>query len=102
MRREHKLSEDWAYEIAEDDDSLDRHAVAAPMIRIDDLVAPEDKDGRGLLLSGRQIGYLPLTNRRSLGINSMAVDLGYRCTVSRFTLTRWSVSLSDDARVELR
>ena len=102
LMREHKLSEDEAYARAEDDDSLDRHVVVAPVIRVDDLVAPEDKDGRGQLLSGRRIGYLPLPTRPEFGINDLVVDLGYRCTVDRLTLTQRLVSLSDDARVQLR
>ena len=102
LMRERELAEDEAYQIAEDDDSLDRHVVVAPVIRIDDLVAPEDKDGRGQLLSGRRIGYLPLPNLPELGINDAVIDLGYRCTVDRLTLTQRLVSLNDDARVQLR
>jgi hypothetical protein len=102
LMRTRELSEEDAFRAAEDDDSLDRHVVVSPIVRVSDLTALDDRDGQGQIRSGRRIGYLPLADSSRLGIAESVADLGYRSTVDRFTLTERLVSLSDDARIHLR
>lgn len=102
LMREQGFDEQAAYESAEDDDSLDRHIVVCPIIHLDNLAAAHDKDVRGQIRSGRRVGYLPLPDNAALGLNGTVADLGYRATVDRLTLTQRLVSLTDDARLQLR
>ena len=102
LMRDPGLSEEAAYESAEDDDSLDRHITVCPIIHLDNLAAADDKDARGQIRSGRRVGYLPLPDSAPLGLNGCVADLSYRATVDRLTLTQRLVSLTDDARLQLR
>jgi hypothetical protein len=78
------------------DTTLDRTLVVSP------LVDPEDlHGGRGNLLGGRVIGYLPVPRHPDELVEECVVDLTYQCTVDRRDVVKVT-SISEAARKRLR
>lgn len=102
MKKDSKLSEAAAFEIAEDDDELDRYIIVSPIVDADRLLAARDQNSLSELIAGRVIGYFPLPDSPSRNLEGVIVDLSYRATVDRLTLTDRLTSLSDPARLQLR
>ena len=102
MKADKSLSEDEAFAQAEADDELDRFVIVAPLVDAELLLAAREKNSLSDLKSGRTVGYFPLPDESSLGLSGVVVDLSYRTTVDRLTLTQRLVSLSDPARLQLR
>jgi hypothetical protein len=102
MKADPDLSEDAAYDRAEDDDTLDRHVVVSPLIELAALPLAADPNTAGLLRAGRIVGYLPVPAQDPILPRDAVVDLSYRATVERNTLTDRLAALSDDARLALR
>ena len=85
-----------AEEEATADTTLDRTLVVSP------LVDPEDlRGGRGNLLAGRVIGYLPVPRHPENLVDECVADLTYQCTVDRLDVVKVA-SISEPARKQLR
>jgi hypothetical protein len=78
------------------DPSLDRTLVVSPLVDLNDL-----RGGRGNLLAGRVIGYLPVPLHPEHLVDECVVDLTYQCTVDRFDVVKVA-SISETARKQLR
>lgn len=102
MKKDPKLSEAAAFEIAEGDDELDRYVIVSPIIDADQLLAARDQNSLSDLIAGRTIGYFPLPDSPSRNLEGVVVDLSYRTTVDRLTLVERLCSLTDPARLQLR
>jgi hypothetical protein len=87
---------DQAEQEATADTTLDRALVVSPLVDPDDL-----RGGRGNLLAGKVIGYLPVPRHPEDLIDECVVDLTYQCTVDRLDVVKVS-SISEAARKELR
>lgn len=102
MKVNKDLSEEEAFVLAEANDDLDRYVVVSPLVDLNLLSASRNDDAKADLLSGRTVGYFPIDDEPELGLADTVVDLSYRATVDRLSLTRRLVSLSDPARLQLR
>lgn len=102
MKKDSKLSEATAFEIAENNDELDRYVIVSPVVDADLLLAARDQNSLSELVAGRVIGYFPLPDSPSRNLEGVIVDLSYRATVDRLTLVDRLCSLSDPARLQLR
>lgn len=102
MKKDSKLSEEVAFEIAEADDQLDRYVIVSPIVDADCLLAARDQNSLSELVAGRVIGYFPLPDSPSRNLKGVIVDLSYRTTVDRLTLVDRVCSLTDPARLRLR
>ncbi len=102
MKKDSKLNEAAAFEIAEDDHELDRYVIVSPIVDVDQLLAGRDQNSLSELIAGRIIGYFPLPDSPSRNLEKVIVDLSYRATVDRLTLVDRLCSLSDPARLQLR
>lgn len=78
------------------DTTLDRTLIVGPLVDPDDL-----RGGRGNLLAGRVIGYLPVPRHREDLVDECVVDLTYHCTVDRRDVVKVT-SISEAARKQLR
>ena len=85
-----------AEEEATADTTLDRTLVVSPLVDPDDL-----RGGRGNLLAGRVIGYLPVPRHPENLVDECVVDLTYQCTVDRRDVVKVT-SISESARKQLR
>ena len=81
---------------ATSDTSLDRALVVSPLVDPGDL-----RGGRGNLLAGRVIGYLPVPAHPDQLVDECVVDLTYQCTVDRLEVIKVA-SISEAARKQLR
>lgn len=102
LRENKNLSEDDAYAMAENNDELDRFAIVSPLVDVDLLPSARNKNSLADLLAGRMVGYLPLPDEPFLNLTGVVVDLSYRATVDRLTLTQRLTSITDPARLQLR
>ena len=102
MKKDPELSETAAFEIAEDDDELDRYVIVSPIVDANQLLAARDQNSLSELIAGRVIGYFPLPDSPSRNLEGVVVDLSYRTTVDRLTLVDRQWSLTDPARLQLR
>ncbi len=102
LRADPNLGENDAYAAVENDDTLDRFVIVSPLVDLDLLPVARNQNARVGLLSGRTVGYFPLPQAPSLNLDGVVVDLSYRATVDRLTLTRRLTSLTDPARLRLR
>lgn len=102
MKNNSNLSEEAAFEIAEDEDELDRYVIVSPIVDAEYLLAARDQNSLSELLAGRVIGYFPLPDSPSRHFEGLVVDLSYRATVDRLTLVDRQCSLTDLARLQLR
>ncbi len=78
------------------DTTLDRTLVVSPLVDPSDL-----RGGRGNLLAGRVIGYLPVPQHAENLVDECVVDLTYQCTVDRRDVIKVT-SISEPARKQLR
>jgi len=85
-----------AEEEATADTTLDRALVVSPLVDPGDL-----RGGRGNLLAGRVIGYLPVPAYPEQLIDECVVDLTYQCTVDRQDIVKVT-SITEAARKQLR
>ena len=102
MKKDAKLSEAAAFEIAEKDDELDRYVVVSPIVDAERLLAARDQNSLSELMAGGVIGYFPLTDSPTKNLEGVVVDLSHRTTVDRLTLVNRLCSLTDPARLRLR
>jgi hypothetical protein len=102
MKVDANLSEQAAFTKAEADDELDRFVIVSPLVDVDLVYAARDQNSLADILSARTVGYFPLPDEPTLSLEGVVVDLSYRTTVDRLTLTDRLVSLSDPARLRLR
>lgn len=96
------LSEVAAYAQAESDDTLDRNVTVSPVVELTELPLAGDPNFDTNVRAGRVVGYLPVPARAGLLPAEAVVDLGYRTTADRATLTQRLASLTDPARLQLR
>lgn len=85
-----------AEEEATADTTLDRTLVVSPLVDPSDL-----RGGRGNLLAGRVIGYLPVPQHTENLVDECVVDLTYQCTIDRRDVIKVT-SISEPARKQLR
>jgi hypothetical protein len=78
------------------DATLDRTLVVSPLVDPSDL-----RGGRGNLLAGRVIGYVPVPAHPDHLVGECVVDLTYQSTVDRFDVVKVT-SISEAARKQLR
>ena len=78
------------------DTTLDRALGVCPLVDPDDL-----RGGRGNLLAGKVIGYLPVPRHPENLVDECVVDLTYQCTVDRRDVVKVA-SISEAARKQLR
>lgn len=102
MKKDKNLSEDEAFAESEKNDELDRFVLVSPIVDTALLFAARDENSLSDIQLGRAVGYYPLPDEPSLSLQGVVVDLSYRTTVDRLTLTNRLVSLSDPARLQLR
>ncbi len=81
---------------ATSDRTLDRTLVVSPLIDPSDV-----RGGRGNLMAGRVIGYLPVPAHPDHLVDECAVDLTYQCTADRLDVVKVA-SISEAARKQLR
>jgi hypothetical protein len=81
---------------ATSDRTLDRTLVVSPLIDPSDV-----RGGRGNLMAGRVVGYLPVPAHPDRLVDQCVVDLTYQCTADRFDVVK-VVSISEAARKQLR
>ena len=87
---------DQASRVADADDSLDRTFTASPLLRADDV----GRD-RGMLMSGKILGYLPVPASPDTLVPEAVVDLTYRVTLDRLDIVRVAC-VGIEARSQLR
>ncbi len=87
---------DRAEREAASDVTLDRTLAVSPLVDPSDL-----RGGRGNLLAGRVIGYLPLPRHPENLVDECVVDLTYQCTVDRLDVVKVT-SISEAGRKQLR
>lgn len=102
LMKERAIDEEAAFELAEADDTLDRHVVVSPVVPLDAVTTASDPNHRALIRQGRLLGYFALDDHEALGLRDVVVDLGMRATVDRLSLDRRLVCLTDPARLQLR
>jgi hypothetical protein len=90
------MAEEQAELEATSDRTLDRTLVVSPLVDPDDV-----RGGRGNLLAGKVIGYLPVPTHPEHLVDECVVDLTYQCTVDRLDVIKVA-SISEAARKQLR
>jgi hypothetical protein len=90
------MTQERAEEEASKDATLDRALGVCPLVDPADL-----RGGRGNLLAGRVIGYLPVPQHPESLIDDCVVDLTYQCTVDRVDVVKVA-AVSEQARKQLR
>jgi hypothetical protein len=90
------MAEEQAELEATSDPTLDRTLVVSPLVDPDEL-----RGGRGNLLAGKVIGYLPVPAHPDDLVEECVVDLTYQCTVDRLDVIKVA-SISEAARKRLR
>ncbi|WP_298212349.1 hypothetical protein [Ferrimicrobium sp.] len=90
------MPRELAEQEATSDASLDRTLVVSPLVDPRDLAG-----GKGNLLAGKVIGYLPVPAHPEDLVTECVVDLTYRCTIDRFGVEKIA-SISETARKQLR
>ena len=85
-----------AEEEATADTTLDRSLVVSPLVDPTEL-----RGGRGNLLAGKVIGYLPVPPHPEQLLDECVADLTYQCTIDRFDVVKVA-SISEAARKQLR
>jgi len=78
------------------DSTLDRSLIVSPLVD-----PSEVRGGRGNLLAGRVIGYLPVPAHPEQLVDECVVDLTYQCTVDRLDVVKVA-SISKAARKNVR
>ena len=78
------------------DVTLDRTLVASPLVDPAEL-----RGGRGNLLAGKVIGYLPVPPHPEQLVDECVADLTYQCTIDRLDVVKVA-SISEAARKQLR
>jgi len=78
------------------DATLDRTLVVSPLVDPSEL-----RGGRGNLLAGRVIGYVPVPSHPEQLVDECVVDLTYQSTVDRLDVVKVA-SISEAARKQLR
>jgi hypothetical protein len=78
------------------DATLDRTLVVSPLVDPTEL-----RGGRGNLLAGKVIGYLPVPAHHEQLVAECVVDLTYQCTIDRLDVVKVA-SISEAARKHLR
>ncbi|MGH9108312.1 MAG: hypothetical protein ACRDY3_02400 [Acidimicrobiales bacterium] len=78
------------------DATLDRTLVVSPLVDPSDL-----RGGRGNVLAGRVIGYLPVPAHPDQLVDECVVDLTYQCTVDRLDVVKVA-AITEAARKQLR
>lgn len=78
------------------DTTLDRTLVVSPLVDLTEL-----RGGRGNLLAGKVIGYLPVPTHPEHLVDECVVDLTYQCTIDRLDVVKVA-SISEAARKQLR
>jgi hypothetical protein len=81
---------------AASDVTLDRTLVVSPLVDPSEL-----RGGRGNLLAGRVIGYLPVPAHLDALVTECVADLTYQCTIDRLDVAKIA-SISESARKQLR
>ena len=81
---------------AASDVSLDRTLAVSPLVDPSDL-----RGGRGNLLAGKVIGYLPVPTHPDNLVTECVVDLTYQCTIDRLDVAKIA-SITEAARKQLR
>src|SRR5579875_3682311 len=81
---------------AASDVTLDRTLVVSPLVDPSEL-----RVGRGNLLAGRVIGYLPVPAHPRALVTECVADLTYQCTIDRLDVAKIA-SISEPARKQLR
>ncbi len=81
---------------AASDVSLDRTLVVSPLIDPNEL-----RGGRGNLLAGKVIGYLPVPAHHDDLVAECVADLTYQCTIDRLDVAKIA-SITEAARKQLR
>lgn len=84
--------------IAEANTSLDRTFHASPLVPVTDFPA----DQQGNLRAGKVVGYYPVPASPDGAFPDCVVDLTYRCTVDRLSISHRRWCLSSSARDRLR
>ncbi len=87
---------DRAEREAASDVTLDRTLVVSPLVDPSEL-----RGGRGNLLAGRVIGYLPVPAHPDALVAECVADLTYQCTVDRLDVAKIA-SITETARKQLR
>ncbi len=90
------MNEEQAELEATYDRTLDRTLVVSPLVDPGDL-----RGGRGNLMAGKVIGYLPVPAHPAGLVDECVVDLTYQCTVDRLDVVKVA-SISEAARKQLR
>ncbi len=90
------MAEEQAGLEAASDPTLDRTLVVSPLVDPDEI-----RGGRGNLLAGKVIGYLPVPAHPEDLVEECVVDLTYQCTVDRLDVIKVA-SISEAARKRLR
>jgi hypothetical protein len=90
------MDTDAAEREASGDATLDRTLVVSPLVDPTEL-----RGGRGNLLAGRVIGYLPVPTHPEQLVQECVVDLTYQCTIDRLDVVKVT-SISEAARKQLR
>lgn len=90
------MEADEAERDASADATLDRTLVVSPLVDTAEL-----RGGRGNLLAGKVIGYLPVPTHPEQLITECVVDLTYQCTIDRLDVVKVA-SVSEVARKQLR
>jgi hypothetical protein len=90
------MANDRAEAEATSDETLDRNLTVSPLVDPADL-----QGGRGNLLSGKVIGYVPVPQHPDGLVDECVVDLTYRCSVDRIDVVKVA-SISETARKRLR
>jgi hypothetical protein len=78
------------------DATLDRTLVVSPLVDPTEL-----RGGRGNLLAGKVIGYLPVPSHPEQLVDECVADLTYQCTIDRLDVVKVA-SISEAARKQLR
>jgi hypothetical protein len=81
---------------ATNDATLDRTLVVSPLVDPTEL-----RGGRGNLLAGKVIGYLPVPHHPDNLVDECVADLTYQCTIDRLDVVKVA-SISEAARKQLR
>ncbi len=90
------MEKDESEREASADAALDRTLVVSPLVDSADL-----RGGRGNVLAGKVIGYLPVPTHPEQLVTECVVDLTYQCTVDRLDVVKVT-SVSEVARKQLR
>jgi hypothetical protein len=99
------LDEATAIRVAEDWVDLDRSFSVSPLVDPDTVEVAGAQVDRGLLMSGRVVGYVPvpeLVIADRVVIPESVVDLGYRSTLDRLAYVQRITCVSELAREHLR